>query len=174
MKSSTIKDMFAVLGHMFCIALIVLFCLFLLGVFTDKGTSRADTADVQTADTLFTDTSYMWLDTTHGDFQGDSIDTLIIYSYHTNGMSALLRLSNHVDRKLSTEIIYQDTKGRPRAIMLTFNHWICLDRAYMDKIINDKIFKIFSAHTYYEALFYIGHDQYRDAKNPIACESMDW
>lgn len=169
MKSSAFKDMLAVLGHMFCIASIVLFWLFLLGVFTDKGTSRTDTPNVQTADTLSTDTSYMWLDTTHGDYQGYDKDTLIIYTYHTNGMSALLRISNLVE-KVPTRIIYQDTKGLPRAVMKDFDHWLCLDRAYMDKIIQDRDF---NSRTYYQALFHVGHERFRRSNNPIACESMD-
>jgi hypothetical protein len=160
--------MFAVLGYLVGIASVVL-CY--LGVFTDKGTSRADTADVQTADTLFTDTSYMWLDTTHGEYHIADKDTLVIYSYHTNGMSAMLRISNIADSKLPARIIYQDTKGFPRAIMGDFEWWLCLDRAYMDKIIHDRDY---GTKTYYQALFYTGYDRFRFAKNPIACESMDW
>lgn len=196
MKTSALKDMLAVLGHMFCIASIVLFWLFLLGVFTDKGTSRTDTPNVQTADTLSTDTSYMWLDTTHGDYtiMGKQ-DTFVIYTYHTNGMSALLRVPNELHDTYpsweATKVIYQDSKGIPRAIRHSYQDykdnpyktyhssehttWICLSRTDMDRLIERNTQQSLYLQSYYQALFDFSSSKanFRRANNPIACESMD-
>ena len=131
------------------------------------------------------DTSYMWLDTTAGDYKIDTlgihIDTSATYTYHTNGMSALLRIYTMqalYDGTPRSRIIYQDANGVPRAVMKTFGKWICADRVEMDRIIQNHAMDV-NAHgrtyaTYYQAIFEIGFARFRVATNPIACETASY
>ena len=129
------------------------------------------------------DTSYMWLDTTAGDYRidtlGKHIDTSATYTYHTNGMSALLRIYTMTaiyGNAPRSRIIYQDANGVPRAVMKTFSKWLCADRVEMDRIIQNHAI---DAHgrtytTYYQAIFEIGFARFRVATNPIACETASY
>lgn len=136
---------------------------------------RTVDTSITITDTSINDTSYMWLDTTHGEYQVNGNDTNAIYTYHTNGMSALIRIY-HMPRgsRTPTRVIYQDSRGIPRAVRtLSGAKWVCLDRTYMDRLIQHSG-RSYENETYYQAVFHIGYDQFRIATNPIACENQSY
>ena len=154
-----------------------IFAIFMMGcneeqiIVSDTGTSPS------CSETSITDTSYMWLDTTKAEYLIENKDTVTIYTYHTNGMSALLRIYDIDDPHTPTRIIYQDSKGIPRAVTFNLKRWRCLDRVYMDKLIQlcQRLqgSEYYQA-SYYQALFFTGLDRFRLANNPVACEGVSY
>lgn len=154
------------------VLLLVIFTIIMNGCNEEKVSSTPTTETTISVDTLNKDTSYMWLDTTKGEDLTHKKDTLIIYTYHTNGMSALLRIPNIADENYPTLIMYQDAKGVPRAIMRRLDSWWCMDIRYLDRLI--QISGKSKYETYYQAIFRAGLDRFHIAKNPIACEDMSY
>lgn len=150
-----------------------IFAIFMNGCNEELVSSTLTVEPTISADTLNTDTSYMWLDTTKGDYRIDKKDTSAIYTYHTNGMSAMLRIYKLPRNDVPTRVIYQDAKGIPRAIMLRLDSWLCVDRQYMDRLIQ-RSGKSYEHETYYQAIFSVGYDRFRIATNPIACETISY
>lgn len=155
------------------VLLLVIFAIVMNGC-NEERVSSTPTTETTTisVDTLNKDTSYMWLDTTKGEDLTKGKDTLIIYTYHTNGMSALLRIPNLAYKNYRTLIIYQDSKGIPRAIMRRLDSWWCIDRRYLDRLI--QISGKNTYETYYQVIFDASYDRFHIAKNPIACEDMTY
>lgn len=154
-----------------------IFAIFMMGcneeqiIVSDTGTSPS------CSETSITDTSYMWLDTTKAEYLIENKDTVAIYTYHTNGMSALLRIYDIDNHHTPTRIIYQDSKGIPRAVTINLKRWTCLDRVYMDRLIQRwqrSQRRDYYQPSYYQALFFIGRDMFRLANNPVACEGVSY
>lgn len=155
------------------VLLVVIFTIVMNGCNGEQVSSTPTTEPTIGADMLNKDTSYMWLDTTKGeDLTRWGKDTLIIYTYHTNGMSALLRIPNLADKDDPTLILYQDAKGVPRAIMRRLDSWWCMDIRYLDRLIQNSGKNTYK--TYYQVIFNAGHDRFHIANNPIACEDMSY
>ena len=157
---------------------LAIFTIFMNGCNEELVNSTLTVEPTISADTLNSDTSYMWLDTTKGEYHIVGKDTFAIYTYHTNGMSAMLRIF-YIDPvyedDLPTQIIYQDAKGIPRAIMRNrLDSWLCVDIQYMDSLIQRSRSRNEYVETYYQAIFSVGFDRFRVATNPIACEAISY